>query len=124
MQERSDASKSQVDPESKQKWGGDLCTTPTKEFREPRLPDGMVRRLVAQEGHSYLKTTGAGCPQTTGSEEPPADYGKRTTGSAEPPANYSYSQAEGPEDRERRIVVLQPFWQEVHRTAGAAEQAK
>ena len=58
MQERSDASKSQVDPESKQKWGGDLCTTPTKEFREPRLPDGMVRRLVAQEGHSYLRLLG------------------------------------------------------------------
>ena len=34
---------------------------------------------------------------------------KETTGSAEPPANYNYSQAEGPEDRERRIVVLQPF---------------
>ena len=58
MQERSDASKSQVDPESKQKWGGDLCTTPTKEFEEPRLPDGMVRRLVVPECHSYLRLLG------------------------------------------------------------------
>ena len=52
MQERSAASKAQVDPESKQKWGGDLCTTPTKEFGEPRLPAGMVQRLVVPECHS------------------------------------------------------------------------
>ena len=40
MQERSAASKAQVDPESKQKWGGDLCTKgichPTERSRSPK----------------------------------------------------------------------------------------
>ena len=92
---RSDASKSQVDPESKQRWGGDLCTTPAKEFREPRVPRGDGSEIGGTEDRSYLKATEAECPRTTGSEEPSADYGEKTTGTAEPSASYSYQPSIG-----------------------------
>ena len=82
---------------------------PNKRVQRTKAPRWDGSEIGGTRGPQLPKTTGAGCPQTNGSEEPPADYGKRTTGSAEPPASYNYGQAEGPEDRERRIVVLQPF---------------
>ena len=82
---------------------------PNKRVQRTKAPRWDGSEIGGTRGPQLPKITGAGCPQTTGSAEPPADYGKRTTGSAEPPASYNYSQAEGPEDRERRIVVLQPL---------------
>ena len=63
---------------------------PSKRVQRTKAPRWDGSESSGTEDHSYLKATGAGCPQTTGSEEPSADYGERTTGSAEPPASYSY----------------------------------
>ena len=96
---------------------------PNKRVRRTKAPSWDGSEIGGTRVPQLIKTTGAGCPQTTGSEEPPADYGKRTTGSAEPPASYNYSHAEGPEGQERRIVVLQPLARGAldHRSSRAGE---
>ena len=68
---------------------------PNKRVQRTKAPRWDGSEIGGTRGPQLPKTTGAGCPQTNGSEEPPASY--------------NYGQAEGPEDRERRIVVLQPF---------------
>ena len=103
-------SEQRVDPEPKLKWGGDLCTTPAKEFREPKAPRGDGSEISGTEYHSYPKATEAECLRTTGSEEPSADYGEKTTGSAEPPASYSYQPSRGSGGpRKRDCGASHPF---------------
>ena len=99
-------SEQRVDPEPKLKWGGDLCTTPSKEFREPETPRGDGSEISGTEDHSNLKATEAECPRTTGSEEPPADYGEKLLARESRLRSYNYpTEEEAPEDRKEGIAV-------------------
>ena len=72
--------KKQVYPDPKQRWGGDLCTTPTKVrlgvSREVTTICGQLDEQVAEKPKS-AKLQAADSLRTTGSEEPTASYGEK-----------------------------------------------
>ena len=96
---------------------------PNKRVRRTKAPSWDGSEIGGTRVPQLTKTIGAGCPQTTGSEEPPADYGKRLL-ARQSRLRATTSHAEGPEDPERRIVVLQPLagGARDHRSSRAGEK--
>ena len=96
---------------------------PNKRVRRTKAPSWDGSEIGGTRVPQLTKTIGAGCPQTTGSEEPPADYGKRLL------ARQSRLRATTTVMQKVRRTQKEGLsccsrWQEEHWTIGAAEQAK
>ena len=112
-------------PKPRQMWGGDLCTTPVKELREPEAPRGDGLAISGPEGHSYLKHHRSRMLTNYWPRRAVCRLRTSATGSGEPPAKLPLPAAERVQRTENRgLRCIAAVWQGMHQVAKCSRAGK